>query len=204
MWDATLRTPRCLGSRAPGEAWHLCPCNEERGALSYDALNRLTNLAGGIVQERIFEDFLEKVGGYVDTPIAVILRKQLSVYQGGFLQPDLADPGITQTGIGQVYEIKSIYSEQLAIAKVALYAGVLNLFDPVRRWIPGVTYEPPSIIRVEPGTVGITSLAAPGVITYCLINELEVAALAMLALAGLFSEIEVNFGAAALEEEYAF
>jgi RHS repeat-associated protein len=159
---------------------------------------------GGIVQERIFEDFLEKVGGYVDTPIAVILRKQLSVYQGGFLQPDLADPGITQTGIGQVYEIKSIYSEQLAIAKAALYAGVLNLFDPVRRWIPGVTYEPPSIIRVEPGTVAITSLAAPGVITYCLINELEIAALATLALAGLFSEIEVNFGAAALEEEYAF
>jgi hypothetical protein len=24
---------------------HLCPCNEERGALSYDALNRLTNVA---------------------------------------------------------------------------------------------------------------------------------------------------------------
>jgi RHS repeat-associated protein len=135
---------------------------------------------GDIVQQYIFADFLAKTEelGLTNTSINAILDK--TVPSGG-LAPDLIDPvTLSEIDTGQIWEIKSVYSTAAAVAKVALYVSVLNTYGRGTglKWIPGVTYVPPGIIPINAPTVAITSEPFPGVITYCVINRIELVALA--------------------------
>lgn len=95
---------------------------------------------------------------------------------GGTIGQAVSNSGLE--GVGQIYEIKSIYSEGDALAKVLLYASVLNKFDKDRKWVPGFTYLPPPILPVDYSTVAFISRPYPGVITYCLVNQVELLGLA--------------------------
>jgi hypothetical protein len=103
-----------------------------------------------------------------------------SVPSGGLL-PDLVDKNaLSEIGVGQVYEIKFVYSEAAAVATVALYVSVLNAYSKGTglKWIPGVTYLAPPIVSINASTVATIQQPLPGVITYCVINQLELVALA--------------------------
>ena len=157
---------------------------------------------GDIVQQVIFADFEEKTGGVgLNVNINTILGK--TVPSGGLL-PDLIDPNtLSEFGIGQVYEIKSVYSELAAQAKVALYVSVLNFYgrNTGLKWIPGVTYIAPPIIPINPSTVAFIQQPSPGVITYCVINQTELLAFAILAdTAALY----LDLSAATLTAAYAY
>lgn len=92
--------------------------------------------------------------------------------------------------MGQIYEIKSVYSEAVAVAKVGLYVGILNKFDKDRTWIPGITYLPPPILRLDGSSVAFVSRPNPGVISYCVVNTTELAGLALAATtAGLLLDL---------------
>ena len=133
---------------------------------------------GDIVQELIFEDFTEQTGSSAtDISINRILNQSIPDWQGGKLRPDLIDTTTFQN-VGQIYEIKSIYSVADALVKVGLYIGALNKFDKDRKWIPGFTYLPPPILPVDASTIAFISRPFPGVITYCLVNQIELAGLA--------------------------
>jgi hypothetical protein len=120
-------------------------------------------------------------------------------WQGGNLRPDLVDTTTFST-VGQVYEIKSVYSEPAAVAKVALYVAILNKFDKQRTWIPGLTYLPPPIIPVDGSTVAFISRPYPGVISYCLINQTEL----LLAVQAGIASLALDLATASLEVAYAF
>jgi RHS repeat-associated protein len=129
---------------------------------------------GDIVQEAIFADFEAKTGGSTNTAINDILRK--SVPSGGLL-PDLIDPfTLSAQGLGQIWEIKSVYSEAAAVAKEALYLSVLNFYSKGTgmKWIPGWTYLPPPIITINGSTFATTDQPFPGVITYCVVSVGEI------------------------------
>jgi RHS repeat-associated protein len=163
-----------------------------------------TGPLGNQVQQLIFQDFEQQTGsGIGNIPVNSILNLSLSSFKGGLLRPDLVDT-VTFTSIGQVYEIKSVYSEAAGLAQVLLYAAVLSKFDKERTWIPGFTYLPTPIIPVNPSTVAFVSLSAPGVVTYCLVNQLELTAAALGVVAGALSQLQVDFGVATLETAMAF
>jgi len=129
---------------------------------------------GDIVQEAIFADFELKTGGFTNTAINDILHK--SVPSGGLL-PDLIDPyTLSSFGLGQIWEIKSVYSEAAAIAKEAMYLSVLNFYSKGTgmKWIPGWTYVPPPIVSINASPWATIDQPAPGVITYCIVNTTEI------------------------------
>jgi RHS repeat-associated protein len=136
-----------------------------------------------IVENYIAADFSEQTGSpyTLKTSISTILGK--SVPSGG-LMPDLIDPyTLSEIDVGQVYEIKSIYSEAAAFAKVQLDVSILNLYSKGTglKWIPGVTYFAPPILPIDAATFATIQEPYPGVITYCVINQLELVALAITA-----------------------
>ena len=145
---------------------------------------------GNLVQELIFADFTQQTGSTLtDLSISKILGKSIPNGKGGDLRPDLIDTA-TFEEIGQIYEIKSIYSQGDALAKVLLYTSVLNKFDKDRKWVPGFTYLPPPILPVDSSTVAFISRPYPGVITYCLVNQVELLGLAgAAATAGLILDV---------------
>ena len=156
---------------------------------------------GNLVQDLIVADFAEHTGSKLtDISVNKILGQSIPNWKGGDLRPDLIDT-TTFEDVGQIYEIKSIYSQPEALAKVLLYAAVLNKFDKDRRWIPGFTYFPPPILPVDSSTVAFISRPYPGVITYCLVNQVE---LAGLALAAATTAVILDLTTATLVEAYAF
>lgn len=156
---------------------------------------------GNLVQQLIFADFTEQTGSTsTDISINRILNQGIPNWKGGDLRPDLIDT-TTFGKVGQIYEIKSIYSQADALAKVFLYTGILNVFDKDRKWIPGFTYLPPPILPVDSSTVAFISRPYPGVITYCLVNQVE---LAGLALAAATTAVLLDLSSAVLVEAYAF
>jgi RHS repeat-associated protein len=158
---------------------------------------------GQQVQQLITLDFLEQIGAIAnqqDVSITSILGSPVPGWQGGNLRPDLIDT-VTFNTVGQVYEIKSVYSEAAGLAKVTLYAAILNKFDKQRTWIPGLTYLPTPIIPVDGSTIAIVSRPYPGVISYCLINQAE---LISLAAAAAVAALDLAFSTASLEEAYEF
>ena len=149
-----------------------------------------TTTFGNLVQQLIFQDFQQQTGSNLfDTSINNILGLNLSSFKGGTGRPDLIDTTTFNT-VGQVYEIKSVYSEALGLAEVTAYAAVLSRFDKQRTWIPGFTYLPTPLIPVGPSTLAIVSRPYPGVITYCLIDQRELLSMAFAAgVAGLSIEV---------------
>ena len=145
---------------------------------------------GDIVQEAIFADFEAKTGGSTNTSINDILGK--SVPSGGLL-PDLIDPfTLSAQGLGQIWEIKSVYSEAAAVAKEVLYLSVLNFYSKGTgmKWIPGWTYLPPPLIRINGSTFATTDQPFPGVITYCVVNVGEIlSVISAAAAAGLYQAV---------------
>jgi hypothetical protein len=79
-----------------------------------------------------------------------------------------------------------------------------NSGPPARTWIPGFTYVPTPAIPINPSTVAFVSLSSPGVVTYCLVNQLELESAALGAVAGAISQLQVDFGVATLETAMAF
>jgi len=160
---------------------------------------------GKIVQDAIFADFLAKrPGASTNSTISSILGIIVPGGLGGGLLPDLIDPiTLSSYGFGEIWEIKSIYSAPAAGAKLALYISVLNSFSTKLKWISGVSYVPPPIIRLGPETLATTNGATPGVITYCILSTTELYALAFAASAFALADIIVSFDAAILEEVYA-
>jgi RHS repeat-associated protein len=155
---------------------------------------------GNIVQEFIFEDFLEQTGelGFTNKSINAILGK--TVPSGG-LAPDLIDTvTLSEVDTGQIWEIKSVYSTAAAVAKIALYVSVLNIYGKGTglKWIPGVTYAPPPIIPINASTVATTSEPFPGVITYCVVNQIELYALAAAADSAALASLSQDFATATL------
>src|SRR5262249_2408994 len=127
---------------------------------------------------------------------------------GGSFRPDLADNvTLASFGIGQVYEIKSVYSAAAAVAQNARDVAILNAFTAFSAqkliWIPGFTYLAPPVVPISPTTIAFISQPAPGIILYCIVNTTELLLLAALALAAAFalllSEIEIGV----LVEEFA-
>jgi RHS repeat-associated protein len=156
---------------------------------------------GNIVQQYIFEDFSEKTGGSFNISIADILHKTVP---SGLLMPDLVDPNtLSEIDVGQIYEIKSVYSTAAAVAKVALYVSILNVYGRGSglKWIPGVTYMPPPIVPIDAATVAIVSQPFPGVITYCVINQVE---LISLSLASATAALYLDLSTAVLTTAYAY
>jgi RHS repeat-associated protein len=160
-----------------------------------------TGQYGNLVQQLIFQDFEAQTGSDLgDISINKALGLSIPGWQGGNLRPDLIDTTTFNT-VGQIYEIKSVYSEAAGVAQVALYAAVPNQFDKQRTWIPGITYLPPPIIPVNGSTIAIISRPYPGVISYCLINQAELLGLALTA--GVVG-LSLDFGTAALQVAYGF
>src|SRR6185437_1727594 len=96
--------------------------------------------------------------------------------------------------VGQIYEIKSVYSIPLAEFKVDLYVSILNAFDKKRTWIAGISYFPEkTVIDLPNGQFAILGRPAPGVVSYCVVDVREVSLIVTAALAG----ITVELGAAA-------
>ena len=157
---------------------------------------------GDIVQEFIFEDFQEKTGGVgLNVTINTVLR---STVPSGGLEPDLIDPNtLSEFGIGQVYEIKSVYSELQAKAKVLLYVSVLNFYgrNTGLKWIPGVTYTAPPIVPISPSAVAFIQQPWAGVITYCVVNQTELLAFAI---AADSAALYLDLSSAALTAAYAY
>ncbi len=149
---------------------------------------------GKLVERLIFEDFERQTGSSVGLKdsINTILGLALSGFKGGGVMPDLVDT-VTFNTVGQVYEIKSVYSEKLGLAEVWMYAGILNRFDKQRTWIPGITYVPEPLIVVDSKTLAIVSRTDFGVITYCLINQAEMQGMAYAgAVAGLYVAVSAG------------
>jgi RHS repeat-associated protein len=161
-----------------------------------------TGQYGAEVQELITQDFQAQIGASNPGDISInnILGLSIPGWQGGNLRPDLIDTTTFNT-VGQVYEIKSAYSETAGLAQVTLYAAVLNKFDKQRTWIPGITYLPSPIIPVNGSTVAFISRPYPGVISYCLVDQTELVALA--AAAGIYA-LSLDLATASLEVAYAF
>jgi len=156
---------------------------------------------GNQVQALITADFQEQTGSIDPGDISInkVLGLAIPGWQGGNLRPDLTDI-VTFDTVGQVYEIKSVYSEAAGVAQVALYAAILNKFDKQRTWIPGLTYLPTPIIQVDGSTVAFVSRPYPGVISYCPVNEAEIV---LAATAAVYS-LSLDFGTAAFEVAYGF
>src|SRR6185437_5151519 len=157
-----------------------------------------TGQIGNIVQEEVFKDFLKQYpGGSTNVTISKILGLTVSQPLGGLLAPDLIDPGQECGGwgtVGQIYEIKSVYSIPLAEFKVDLYVSILNAFDKKRTWIAGISYFPEkTVIDLPNGQFAILGRPAPGVVSYCVVDVREVSLIVTAALAG----ITVELGAAA-------
>jgi hypothetical protein len=92
---------------------------------------------------------------------------------GGGLYPDLVDPTTNE-----VYEIKPVLSRELGYIQLAGYLLVLNSTDPSKRiWIPGVSYIPPAIIEIKPGTIALVSPPVGGVVLYYVVDLVEAVAL---------------------------
>jgi len=134
---------------------------------------------GTIVHEYIGADF-ERMGfGTYDRPIGVLVGNPNSIFAG--YRPDLVTPATGLTP-GQVYEIKPVLTGQLAAATqlgfylVALHAA--DLKTPKSVWIPGTSYNPPTIIPIKPGTVAFARRTAPGVILYEVVDATEIAVIA--------------------------
>jgi RHS repeat-associated protein len=161
-----------------------------------------TGQYGAEVQRLITLDFLEQTDSTSPGDISInsILGLSIPGWQGGNLRPDLIDTTTFNT-VGQVYEIKSVYSEAAGLAQVTLYAAVLNKFDKQRTWIPGLTYLPSPIIPVNSSTIAIVSRPYPGVISYCLLNQTELLSLALTA--GVVG-LSLDLATASLEVAYAF
>ncbi len=160
---------------------------------------------GNQVQELIFLDFIEQTGegNLTDTSVSKAIGTVVPNWLGGDTRPDLIDK-TTLEKVGQIYEIKSIYKEKAALAEVIAYAALMSKFDKSRTWIPGITYMPPPILPLSNSTVAFISRPYPGVITYCIVNQLELQFIAAMALATAFAEINLDLGVAALEDALAY
>ena len=127
-----------------------------------------------------------------------------SIPVGGRLAPDLIDPfTLAEFGFGEVYEIKSVYSEVAAIAKVALDVVILNRYGRSYglKWIPGATYLAPPFLDINPSTFAVVTQPFPGVITYCVINETELLSIVAGALA---LSLYLGFSSVALTAAYGY
>ena len=151
---------------------------------------------GGIVHDKVGADFLTGgVDRFYDNTINTILGTSVP---GGSLRPDLADRA-TQ----QVYEIKPVNSASLGYPQLAGYLIVLNRFDPLKRtWIPGLTYFPPPVVKLDSLTIALVSPPVGGVIIYEVLNVVEIYALAAIAIKSMVPQLETEFGAATLETVY--
>jgi RHS repeat-associated protein len=160
---------------------------------------------GNQVQNLIFLDFIEQTGAgnLTDTSVSKAIGTVVPNWMGGDRRPDLIDKTTFDT-VGQVYEIKSIYKETVALAEVMAYAALMSKFDKNRTWVPGFTYLPPPILPLNASTVAFISRPYPGVITYCIVNQLELQFLAAMALVTAAAEITLNVGVAAMEEAMAY
>jgi len=66
-----------------------------------------------------------------------------------------------------VYEIKSVRGVVEGRIQLAWYLLLLNSFDPLRRtWIPGGSYTPPHVVRIDNWTFALVSPPMCGMITY--------------------------------------
>lgn len=162
-----------------------------------------TGEIGNAVQDVVFKDFEEQYpGALTNSSISTVLDRQIAQPLGGKLAPDLVDPGREFGGIGvvgQVYEIKSVYSLPVAIAKVKLYVSVLNALDRTRIWIEGISYVPrKTVIQLPNEQFAILGRPAPGVVSYCVVDMREVSFIIGYALAG----ITVELGAALVEASF--
>ena len=158
---------------------------------------------GDIVQREIFKDFISQkpTGVLTNTAISTILGQTVS---GGRLLPDLIDPvTLSNLGFGEIWEIKSIYSAPAAEAKLALYLTILNKYSKILKWIPGVSYVPPPVIRIDSDVIATTEEPAPGVITYCVLSLDEMERLVVLAQQAMLADLFVSLGTAELEDAYA-
>ncbi len=161
-----------------------------------------TGEIGDIVQEE-FEDFVDQYPeGLTNQTISQILGRSIPQPLGGRLAPDLIDPGREYGGfgvVGQVYEIKSVYSIPAAIAKVEAYVLALNALDPTRQWIKGVSYVPQkTVIDLPNAQFAIIGRPGPGVVSYCVVDMHEVNFIIGYALAG----ITIELGAALIEAAF--
>jgi RHS repeat-associated protein len=158
---------------------------------------------GEIVQSEIFKDFVSKkpAGVLTNTAISTILGQTVP---GGGLLPDLIDPvTLSDRGFGEIWEIKSIYSAPAAEAKLALYLIVLNKYSRILKWIPGVSYVPPPVIRIDSDVIATTEEPAPGVITYCVLSLDEMERLVVLAQQAMLADLFISLATAEVEEAYA-
>jgi hypothetical protein len=97
--------------------------------------------------------------------------------------PDLVEMPTLRTP-GQVYEIKPAGSFVQGAGQLGYYLGILNVTDPLkRRWVPGMTYQPPKVIQLNWGTYAFVMPPVAGVILYQVEDfRLTIAALAVMAI----------------------
>jgi RHS repeat-associated protein len=159
---------------------------------------------GDKVQKEIFKDFVSKkpAGVLTNTAISTILGQTVP---DGRLLPDLIDPvTLSNLGFGEIWEIKSIYSAPAAEAKLALYLAILNKNSRALKWIPGVSYLPPPIIRIDSDVIATTEEPAPGLITYCVLSLDEMERLAVLAQQAMLADVFVSLSIAEVQTAYGF
>jgi RHS repeat-associated protein len=151
---------------------------------------------GNAVQDEIFKDFLQQYpNGMTNSSISSVLGKRIPSWLGGGLLPDLIDTGLDYGFwgvVGQIYEIKSVYSVPLGVTQVQLYLQALNRFDKSRKWIAGVSYVPKkSVIALRTGQVAFIERPFPEIVSYCRLNETELVLVMAAAFAGLLLSVGV-------------
>lgn len=92
--------------------------------------------------------------------INTILKKRVPLW--GWDRPDLIDKTTAE-----VYEIKPMGTYIAARAQLGWYLLLLNTYDPQHRvWKPGVTYMPPSMVKIDLMSFAFVHPPQNGVILY--------------------------------------
>ena len=145
---------------------------------------------GKIVHDQIGADFMEHgINPIYDTSINSILELGRGTSIWGLCRPDLVE-----IMTGEVYEIKPIGSYIQGVAQLGWYLALLNVNDPLKRvWIPGSSYSPPSVVRIDNFSIALVSPPAMGVIQYQVIDPRPALKLATAySIAWIYSEISAR------------
>ena len=95
---------------------------------------------------------------------------------------------------GEVYEIKPLGLYLEGAAQLGWYLYLLNSNDPLERiWFPGVSYTPPSVVRIDAFSIAFVSPPVAGVIQYEVVDvRLVIAFVTAYAIDSLMAEFAIS------------
>jgi len=122
---------------------------------------------GRRVHDKIGWDFRERgIDPFYDRSVKEVLGLTTGFSIWGLDRPDLVE-----RATGEVYEIKPAGSYIMGAGQLGWYLYLLNTNDPLKRpWIPGFSYIPPSLIKLDPITFATVSPPVAGIIIYEVID----------------------------------